>query len=154
MALSDRPIEGKPRSVFINKKCNEILDARFLRFPKWRDQEDNFQNIRKIYRFRLFNYLQNITYLLFLEEFARAIMSIKSSLNNPDAFDKWMENEEIEFKEPPIQEDTENTSTSRSSRRPYVRLITFNVMLYYFSPFGKVITNRSSYIYFPYKWCF
>ena len=38
-----------------------------------------------------------------LEEFARTIMSIKSSLNNPDAFDKWMEDEEIEFKELPTQ---------------------------------------------------
>ena len=84
-----------------------------------------------------------------LEEFARIIMSMKSALNNPDAFDKWMKNEEIEFKEPPTQEDTEQAPISRSSRRPYVRLITFNVMLYYFSPFGKVVTNGSSYIYFP-----
>ncbi|PAV86413.1 hypothetical protein WR25_19134 [Diploscapter pachys] len=50
-----------------------------------------------------------------LEEFARIIMSIKASLNNPDVFDKWMENEEIEFKEPPIQEDTKKVSTSQSS---------------------------------------
>ena len=39
-----------------------------------------------------------------LEEFAGIIMSIKPVLNNPDAFDRWVKNEEIEFKEPPIQE--------------------------------------------------
>ena len=50
-----------------------------------------------------------------LEEFARAIMSIKSSLNNPNAFDKWMKNEEIEFKEPPIQEDMKKVSTFQSA---------------------------------------
>ncbi|PAV68331.1 hypothetical protein WR25_12970 [Diploscapter pachys] len=41
-------------------------------------------------------------------------MSIKPMLNNPDAFDKWMENEEIEFKEPPIQEAVKKGSTSQS----------------------------------------
>ncbi|PAV91915.1 hypothetical protein WR25_06216 [Diploscapter pachys] len=50
-----------------------------------------------------------------LEEFARIIMSIRPVLNNPDAFDKWMKNEEIEFKEPPIQEDMNEVSTSQSS---------------------------------------
>ncbi|PAV89032.1 hypothetical protein WR25_14969 [Diploscapter pachys] len=50
-----------------------------------------------------------------LEEFAQAIMSIKASLNNPDAFDKWLKNEEIEFKEPPIQKDVKKKSTSQSS---------------------------------------
>ena len=40
-----------------------------------------------------------------LEEFARIIMSIRPVLNNPDAFDKWMKNEEIEFKVPLIQKD-------------------------------------------------
>ena len=83
-----------------------------------------------------------------LEEFARIIMSIKPMLNNPDAFDKWMKNEEVEFEEPSIQEDMKEVSTSQSSSY-YVRLITFYLMLYYFPPFGKVITNRSSYIYFP-----
>ncbi|PAV78651.1 hypothetical protein WR25_22208 [Diploscapter pachys] len=39
-----------------------------------------------------------------LEGFARTIMSMKSALNNPDAFDKWVKNEEIEFKKPPTQE--------------------------------------------------
>ena len=43
-------------------------------------------------------------------------MSIKSSLNNPDAFDKWMKNEELEFEKPPIQQDTKKKeSTSLSS---------------------------------------
>ena len=74
-----------------------------------------------------------------LKEFARAIMSIKSALNSPDAFDKWMENEEIEFKEPPTQEDMKEESTSQSVSY-YVRLTTFYLMLYYFSPFGKVVT--------------
>ncbi|PAV62112.1 hypothetical protein WR25_07510 [Diploscapter pachys] len=40
-----------------------------------------------------------------LEEFARTIMSIKPMLNNPDEFNKWLKNEEVEFEEPPIQED-------------------------------------------------
>ena len=47
-----------------------------------------------------------------LEEFARIIMSMKPILNNPDTFDKWMKNEEIEFKEPPIREDIKEVSTS------------------------------------------
>ena len=50
-----------------------------------------------------------------LKEFARAIMSIKSALNSPDAFDKWMENEEIEFKESLIQEAMKKVSTSQPS---------------------------------------
>ena len=73
---------------------------------------------------------------------------IKSMLNNPDASDKWVENEEIEFKEPPIQEDMKKRSTSQSVSY-YVRLITFYVMLYYFPSPGKVVANRSSHIYFP-----
>ncbi|PAV63678.1 hypothetical protein WR25_07792 [Diploscapter pachys] len=40
-----------------------------------------------------------------LEEFARAMMSIKPVLNNPDAFDKWMENEEIEFEQKEQQKE-------------------------------------------------
>ena len=63
-------------------------------------------------------------------------------LNNPDAFDKWMENEEIEFEEPPIQEDMKRESTSQSSSY-YVRLITFYLMLYYFPSPGKVVTFSS-----------
>ncbi|PAV60311.1 hypothetical protein WR25_19188 [Diploscapter pachys] len=68
-----------------------------------------------------------------LEEFARIIMSMKSGLNNPDAFDKWMENEEIEFKKPPIQEDIKRGSTSQSipttttdssPSNPYIKTIT------------------------------
>ncbi|PAV71154.1 hypothetical protein WR25_07352 [Diploscapter pachys] len=50
-----------------------------------------------------------------LEKFARAIMNIKPVLNNPDAFDRWMKNEEIEFKEPPIQEAVKKVSASQSS---------------------------------------
>ena len=73
-----------------------------------------------------------------LEDFTRTIMSIKSSLNNPDAFDKWMKNEEIEFEEPPTQEDTKEVSTSQLSSY-YVRLITFYLMLYYFPSPGKVV---------------
>ena len=59
-----------------------------------------------------------------LGEFARAIMSIKPVLNNPDAFDKWMENEELEFEEPPIQEAMKNVSTSQLSNY-YIRLVMF-----------------------------
>ena len=66
-----------------------------------------------------------------LEEFARIIMSMKPILNNPDAFDKWMKNEEIEFKEPPIQEAMKEVSTSQSSSY-YVRLITDSDALYRF----------------------
>ena len=73
-----------------------------------------------------------------LEEFARIIMSMKSALNNPDAFDRWMKNEDIEFKEPPTQEDIKEVSTSQSSSY-YVRLITFKFMLYYFPSSGKVV---------------
>ena len=46
-----------------------------------------------------------------LEKFARAIMNIKPVLNNSDAFDKWMENEEIEFEVPLIQKDLKKVST-------------------------------------------
>ncbi|PAV77517.1 hypothetical protein WR25_02544 isoform A [Diploscapter pachys] len=42
-------------------------------------------------------------------------MSMKSALNNPDAFNKWMENEGIEFNEPPTQEAMKEESTSQSS---------------------------------------
>ena len=73
-----------------------------------------------------------------LEEFARVIMSIKPALNNPDAFDKWMKNEEIEFKEPLIQEDIKRNHPQSVSY--YVRLITFYVMLCYFPSSGKVVT--------------
>ena len=59
-------------------------------------------------------------------------------LKNPDEFDKWMENEEIEFKEPPTQEAMKEESTSQSVSY-YVRLITFYVMLCYFPSSGKVI---------------
>ncbi|PAV87313.1 hypothetical protein WR25_09424 [Diploscapter pachys] len=45
-----------------------------------------------------------------LEEFARIIMSMKSALNNPDAFDKWLKNEEIELKEPSIQKAAKKES--------------------------------------------
>ena len=76
-----------------------------------------------------------------LEEFARAITSIKSSLNNPDAFNKWM-NEEIEFKESPTQEAMKKESTSQSVSY-YVRLITFYLILYYFPSLGKVVTFSS-----------
>ena len=80
-------------------------------------------------------------YFVSLEEFARTIMSMKPALNNPDpdAFDKWMENEEIEFKELPIQKDMNKVSTSQSSSYN-VRLIAFYVMLYYFPPPGKLVT--------------
>ena len=73
-----------------------------------------------------------------LEEFARIIMSIKPALNNPDAFDKWLKNEEVEFKEPPTREDIKKESTSQLSSN-YVRLITFKFMLYYFPSSGKVV---------------
>ena len=73
-----------------------------------------------------------------LEEFAQIINSIKPMLNNPDAFDKWMENEEIEFEEPSIQEDMKEVSTSQLSSY-YVRLVTFYLMLYYFPPPGKIV---------------
>ena len=63
---------------------------------------------------------------------------MKSSLNNPAAFDKWMEDEEIKPKEPSTQEDMKKESTSQSSRRPYVRLITFYLIIYYFPPPGKI----------------
>ena len=76
-------------------------------------------------------------YFVNLEEFARIIMSIKPVLNNPSAFDKWIENEEIEFHESPIQEAMNEVSTSQSSSCD-VRLITFYVMLYYFPSPGKV----------------
>ena len=66
-----------------------------------------------------------------LENFTRAIMNIKPMLSNSDAFNKWMENEEIEFKEPPIQEDMNKVSTSQLSSY-YARLILFHVMLYHF----------------------
>ena len=59
-----------------------------------------------------------------LEEFARVIMSIKPVLNNPDAFNKWMKNEEVKFEE---------------SLSYYVGLITVYVTLYYFPPPGKAI---------------
>ena len=64
---------------------------------------------------------------------------IKPMVNNPDASDKRMENEEIEFKEPPIQGAVKKRSTSQSVSY-YVRLITLYVMLCYFPPSGKVIT--------------
>ena len=64
-------------------------------------------------------------------------MSIKSSLNNPDTFDKWLRNEEIEFKEPPIQGAMEKVSISQSSSY-YLKLITFYFLLYYFFPSEKV----------------
>ena len=73
-----------------------------------------------------------------LEEFARIIMSMKSALNNPDAFDKWLKNEEIEFKEPPTREAVKEVSTSQSSIYN-IRLITLYVMLYYFLPTEKVV---------------
>ena len=31
------------------RNANEILDARFLRFPNKRDQDDNCRNIREVY---------------------------------------------------------------------------------------------------------
>ena len=77
-------------------------------------------------------------YFISLEEFAQIINSMKPMLKNPDEFDKWMENEEIEFKEPSTQEDMKEESTSQSSNY-YVRLITFYLMLYYFLSSGKVI---------------
>ena len=77
-------------------------------------------------------------YLMSIEEFARTIMSIKPMLNNPDAFDKWMENEEIEFKESLIQEAMKKVSTSQPSSY-YVRLIMFYLMLYYFPSPEKVV---------------
>jgi len=77
-----------------------------------------------------------------LEEFARIIMSMKTILTDPDAFEKWMKNEEIEFNESPIQEDRKKVSTSQSSNY-YVRLITFYLMLYYFPSSGKVVTFNS-----------
>jgi len=148
MAFSSGPIEGKPGSIFINKKCQQnfrcqvstIFRMIILRIL-------SLQFLRNILIWVILLSAKNNLFTI-LEQFAQRINSIKPALNNPDAFDKWMKDEEIEFKELPIQEDTENVSTSRSSRRPYVRLITFYAMLYYFSPFGKVITNRSSYIYF------
>ena len=66
-----------------------------------------------------------------LEEFSQIIMSIKPVLNNPDAFDKWIKNEEVEFEEPPTQEAMKEESTSQLSSN-YVRLITFYLTLYYF----------------------
>ena len=75
-----------------------------------------------------------------LEEFARIIMSIKPALNNPDAFDKWMKNEEIEVKELSVQEDMKKVSTFQSSSY-YVRLIMFYLMLYYFPSPEKVVVE-------------
>ena len=63
-----------------------------------------------------------------LEEFARIIMSMKPALNNPDAFDKWMRDEEIEFKEPRTQKAMKEVSTSQSSNY-YIRLIIFSEFL-------------------------
>ena len=63
-----------------------------------------------------------------LEEFARAIMSIKPVLNDPDAFDKWVRDEEIEFKEPRAQKVMKEVSTSRSSNY-YIRLLIFSEFL-------------------------
>ena len=58
---------------------------------------------------------------------------IKPMLNNLDASDKRMENEEIEFKESPNQGVMKKRSTSQSVSC-YVRFITSYAMLYYFSP--------------------
>ena len=69
-------------------------------------------------------------------------MSMKPILNNPDAFDKWMEKEEIEFKESPIQEAMKEESTSQSSSY-YVRFITLYLMLYYLLSSGKIVTFNS-----------
>ena len=66
-----------------------------------------------------------------LEEFARIIMNMKSALNNPDAFDKWMKNEEIEFEESPIQEAMKEISISQSVSY-CIRLITDSDALYHF----------------------
>ena len=74
-------------------------------------------------------------YFMSLEEFARAILSMKPILNNPDAFDKWLKNQEIELKEPPTQKVTNSQSS-----RLYAKLITFYLMLYSFPPPGKVVT--------------
>ena len=63
---------------------------------------------------------------------------IKPMLNNPDASDKWMENEEIEFEELPTQRAMKKRSTSQSVSC-YVRLITSYAMLYYFSPIEPAI---------------
>ena len=81
-------------------------------------------------------------YFMSLEDFVRAMMSIKSSLNNPDAFDNWVKNEEIEFKKPPTQKNMKEESTSQSVSY-YVRLITFYLMLYYFLSSGKMVAFSS-----------
>ena len=77
-----------------------------------------------------------------LEEFAQTIMSMKSSLNNPDAFEKWLKNE-IEFEEPPIQGDINKVSISQLSSC-YVRLI---YVLHYAILFSVIW--KGSQIYFP-----
>ena len=64
---------------------------------------------------------------------------MKPVLNDPDAFDKWVKDEEIEFKEPPVQKDMKRESTSQSVSY-YVRLIMFYLMLYYFPPPVKTVT--------------
>ena len=81
-------------------------------------------------------------YFISLEEFAQIINSMKPMLKNPDEFDKWMENEEIEFKEPPTQEAMKEESTSQSVSC-YIRLSTFYLMLCYFPSSGKVVTFSS-----------
>ncbi|PAV61542.1 hypothetical protein WR25_09865 [Diploscapter pachys] len=57
---------------------------------------------------------------------------MKPMLKNPDAFDRWVKNEEIEFKEPPIQEAMKEKSTSQpiaittdsSPSNPHIKTIT------------------------------
>ncbi|PAV60320.1 hypothetical protein WR25_19191 [Diploscapter pachys] len=48
------------------------------------------------------------------EEIKMVIAGIFKEFPDLDAFDKWMENEEIEFKKPPTQEDIKRGSTSQS----------------------------------------
>ena len=138
MAFSNGPIEGKPRSIFINKKCQLNFRCQI---------STTFRVI--ILRILSLQFLRNIliwvillsakrNLLTILEEFAQRINSMKSALNNPDAFDKWLKSEEIEFKKPPIQEAMEKVSISQLSSY-YARLITFYLMLYYFPSPGKVV---------------
>ena len=59
-------------------------------------------------------------------------------LNNPDASDKPKENEEVEFKEPPIQEDMKTGSTSQSVSHYVVYYVLPYAIL--FSATEKVVT--------------
>lgn len=70
---------------------------------------------------------------------------IKPMLNNPDASDKRMENEEIEFKEPPTQRAMKKRSTSQSVSC-YVKFITFSKFLILLTFFVNWISDHDFWI--------